>query len=128
MSLTFVNHKLINIKEIYCSTTTWYWILRVSLRQILLINRPVSLMTAHSAAKLFRDLPERPPWCHEISTQVSPPTWLCRVRLTGTIGTPILALLLHPRSLIYFILYNIFNVSISCMNIVYLVYIFEFLY
>ena len=49
------------IKEIYCSTTTWYWVLRVSLRQILLINRPVSLMTAHSAAKLFRDLPERPP-------------------------------------------------------------------
>ena len=60
--LTDHSHQyLLNIKEIYCSTTTWYWILRVSLRQILLINRPVSLMTAHSAAKLFRDLPERPP-------------------------------------------------------------------
>ena len=51
----------LHIKGIYYSTTTWYWVLRVSLRQILLINRPVSLMTAHSAAKLFQDLPERPP-------------------------------------------------------------------
>ena len=39
----------------------------------------------------------------KIPTQVLPATWLCRVRLTGTIGTPILAPLLHPWSLIYFV-------------------------